>query len=44
MFALIVIIFTCFLVVFGMVGWLYFDHQQNSRKIQNYFKKKFDKF
>lgn len=44
MFALIVIIFTGLLVVFGIVGWLYLDHKKNSDEIRNYFKNNFDKF
>lgn len=43
MFALIVIIFTGLLVIFGIVGWHYFDYYQNNKDIQDYFKDNFDK-
>ncbi|MEC5156656.1 hypothetical protein [Chryseobacterium sp. MP_3.2] len=44
MFALVVIFFCFFIVIFGMSGWLYLDHKRNKEGMENYFKNKYGGF
>ncbi|MGV8914377.1 MAG: hypothetical protein ACOH1X_02900 [Kaistella sp.] len=44
MFALIIICIADFLVVFGIIGWLYLDHKRNKEEIADYFKRKYGGF